>query len=258
MVSMCGLRAVLVAGVLSSSLAFADDLQKTTIYLTRHENDMNTLVAAGAGKFQDKCTTDRVCCEQILNPLGQERALRLADWFASNHITERVDTVIATFKPRTGASVQGIATAAGKPIVTIPANMIECDNPSASYDATVSMQPMADYLHALPLGTTAVVATHSTTLYQILHTFGINVLTVTPSFFPLDRPAGATTCDPQGVAKTGDVNHRGCKVLGFSNLWKLVIDKHGNATVTDHWILDTELQSSVHDRSGRDGNGDGN
>ena len=251
-------RALPLFVLLSSSIALADG-PKTTIYFTRHLNDQSKWVDAGTGVQHDTCIDNRKCCEQVLNPLGVERSNALARWFDEQHITRTLDRVIATSKPRTVASVVQIAQAAGlhndvdlvaDGVQQIPADQIECDiHQPQYYDATATMQPLYDYIRALPQGTTALVATHSTTLYQIFYKLGINVLSDT-TFFPLDIPAGATTCDPSSIAKSGPLNSRGCKVLGFNNLWKVVIDKDGNATATDHWVLDTSLNDKNHDHVG--------
>jgi hypothetical protein len=244
-----GLRVVLILSLLApAALAKDASSKKTVIYFTRHQNDQNRLITTSTDHFEDVCHgPTRPCCEQELNPLGVERAARFADWFEGQHLADRLDLVVSTFKPRTGQTVIRIATDAELPLTVIPAGKPECTNDTDPLisDATVSMQPMYDYLSTLPQGTVALVASHSTTLYQIFDRFGIDVLADT-SFFPLDLPAGATTCDPHSIAKSGPVNSRGCKVLGFSNLWRMEIDQDGHATMTDHWLLDLEMTPTGH------------
>ena len=240
--------------------------RKTILYVTRHMNDVNLFVdvldtkGKATGVQHDTCLADRSCCVQVLNPLGIERSLRLADWFDEHHITEKIEVALATFKPRTVATIQQIATNAGVAVQQIPAGQIECDPAHATSlpgnkndltnDATSSMQPMVDAIAALPGGTTALVATHSTTLYQIFSRLGIDVLSSGVTF-PVDLPVGATTCDPVSTDKTNaNLNLRGCKVLGFNNLWRVELDrKHGTAQVTDHWVLDTRLHATEHDHA---------
>jgi hypothetical protein len=212
------------------------------------------------GTQHDSCLPSRSCCEQILSPLGEERALGLAEWFDSQGITRTLDNVIATFKPRTVASVRRIALDAGLQVVPLPVNQtLECDpahdavganKNDNTNDATSSMQPMYDYIAALPQGSTTLVASHSTTIYQIMSRLGIDVL-ASPTTFPLELTGGATTCDPWTIDKKNpDPNKRGCKVLGFNNLWKVEIDHNGTASVTDHWVLDVSLVAKSHDHVG--------
>lgn len=253
----CSAFAVIILAT-SAVAAAHDNGGKTTLYFTRHENDQSKWVTIATGTQQDTCIANRACCEQVLNPLGETRAAQLAAWFDAHNLTRDIDQVIATSKPRTVATVAQIAANAGlhndvdlipDGVQQIPADQIECDlDHPEYYDATATMQPLYDYLRTLPQGSTVVVATHSTTLYQILARFGIDVLS-DPQFFPVDLPAGATTCDPFAITKSGPVDSRGCKVLGFDNLWKVVIDRKGNAQATDHWVLDLDMTTAEHDRN---------
>lgn len=242
--------AVLAAVVMAmSSVAFADDddAPKTTLYFTRHGDDQKQLVSTGKGTFKENCNP-LACCVEVLNPLGVERAARLADWFAKEQI--RIEMVIATHKPRTVATVRAVAAnrslngaadtyidqVPGDGVRQVPATPTEC---SPGFEASNSnLSAMTAYLHALPAGTTALVGAHSTTVYQLLNSFGINTSN------PVDFPGSAT------------------KVVGFNNLWKIEIDSSGNGKLKKHYVLDfqlnqTELQSTEHhENNGHDGDDD--
>jgi len=234
----------------SATTALAGD-PTTTVYITRHLDDQNklALIDASTGTYQEVGTPKRTCIEQVLNPLGVERAKRLAAWFDQKNISPELSNVVATFKPRTAASVALIASNAGLPVVQVPAEKTrECDpahdiKGDLYNDATSSLGPEVEAIPAFAPGTINLVAAHSTTIYQIFNALGITVDPTNTAVFPVDLPAGATTCDPASLDKTNtNLNARGCKVLGFNNLWKIKIDKNGVASVDFHWVLDMETE----------------
>jgi len=93
-------------------------------------------------------------------------------------------------------------------------------------------QPQIDYLATLPLGSRAVLCSHSPVLYPIMQAFGID--TNDPAKFPKDS--------------------RG-RVRGFDNVWamELTPTSAGGAVfyqgrLVEHLILDFELDASFTHR----------
>ena len=74
--------AVLMMAFVLPPQAAAQD-QKTLVYLLRHGDDATQLLEKSPGNFVRNCTPSGGCCTDLLNPLGQERALRLGEWFAT-------------------------------------------------------------------------------------------------------------------------------------------------------------------------------
>ena len=210
----------------------------TTLYFLRHADDQVHLVQTGPGVFQPNS------CFEVLNPLGLERAARLADWFVRRHITEKLDLVVATHKIRTLQTVSKIAQDAGLSgnvdqyddqndhdgVAQVPPTPQECD--AGFVSSSSSLAAMTTFLHMLSLGTTAVVAAHSTTIYPIMRSFGID--TSDPTVFPQDSNG---------------------KVVGFDNLWIVSIDAGNVGVVREHVLLDFRLQETARDRL--DGEEDG-
>jgi hypothetical protein len=93
-------------------------------------------------------------------------------------------------------------------------------------------QPQIDYLKTLPLGSRAVLCSHSPVLYPVMSAFGIDISD--PAKFPKDS--------------------RG-RVVGFNNLWVVEL-KPANADGTGeyrgrllaHVLLDLELGESFASR----------
>ncbi len=230
----------------------------TVLYFVRHADDqINLLDDPGNPDIMMKdcvqVTTDpskppETCCNEVLNPLGLERAARLAEWFEENHITNTLTHVIATHKVRTRQTVEKIALAAGlggdldgdgtldgtdpddladqRPgdgVINVPGQPGQCD---PGYTGSSSaLNPQFNYLRTLPLGSRAVVASHSPVIYPLLQKFGID--TSDPVLFPKDS--------------------RG-RVTGFNNLWIVELDRAGNGKLLEHLLLDFTLTASEVDR----------
>ena len=218
--------------------------QTTIIYFLRHAEDSMELVGLDPSYTVtlNKCNADRSCCEQVLTPLGRERAARLADWFKSQRITDTLTHVIASHKIRTRQTVEKIAflaglggdldgdgdldgtdidQAPGDGVINVPSTPLECDPGfTASSSAT---QPQIDYLKTLPLGSRAVVCSHSV-LYSIMQAFGID--TSDPVKFPKDS--------------------RG-RVNGFNNLWIVqfdLVDGVYQGRLLEHLFLNFNVEAS--------------
>lgn len=195
----------------------AESRNKTIIYFTRHCEDVPELVDwdPSFSVIFNNCTEDRGCCEEALNPLGKRRAAALADWFEKKGITRTLTHVIASHKVRTRQTVEKIAFLAGlggdldgdgtldgvdvdqvpgDGVINVPSTPLECDAGFTS--SSSALQAQSDYIQTLPLGSRAVLCSHS------------------PVIYPLMQGLGIDTSDPVTFPK----NARG-RVDGFNNLW---------------------------------------
>jgi phosphohistidine phosphatase SixA len=225
----------------------------TIIYFMRHAEDVPELVGSDPSFTVtfNNCNADGSCCEEDLNPLGRQRAAGLATWFQANGITRTLTHVIASHKIRTRQTVAKIAQLAGlggdlngdgipdgtdvdqapgDGVINVPSTPLECDPGFTS--SSSARKPQSDYLKTLPVGSRAVVCSHSPVLYPLMQDFGID--TGDPIKFPKDA--------------------RG-RVNGFNNLWVVELKP---VTVGDsftyqgrllqHILLDFELSVSVTER----------
>jgi phosphohistidine phosphatase SixA len=221
----------------------------TIVYFLRHGEDSPELTAfdPSFSVIFNNCNDDESCCEEVLNPQGQERAARLAEWFKEKHITDTLTHVIASHKIRTRQTVQRIAQAAGlggdldgdgdldgsdldqapgDGVINVPSTPLECDPGFTS--SSSARQPQLDYLRTLPPGSRAVVCSHSPVLYPLMQAFGID--TSDPIKFPKDS--------------------RG-RVSGFNNLWTVQLDVVGGVyrgRLLEHRFLNLTLEASDIDR----------
>lgn len=187
----------------------------TILYFTRHGEDMPELKDPTYTVIPNLCNEDASCCVEALNPLGKMRADVLANWFFVNNITPTLTHVIATHKIRTRQTVAPIALAAGlggdlngdgimdgtdvdqapgDGVINVPPFPGECDPGWTSSKSVI--QPQTEFIKGLPLGSRAVVCTHS------------------PSMYPIMQALGIDTSDPVKFPKKPDG-----KVDGFNNLW---------------------------------------
>jgi hypothetical protein len=259
--------ALMLAGMTATSVAQvtpppATALNPTLVYFTRHADDVPELVGSDPTftvTFND-CNADGSCCVEALNSLGKVRAAALADWFESKGITRTLTHVIASHKLRTRQTVARIANLAGlggdlngdgspdgtdvdqapgDGVINVPPFPAECD-PGWTSSSSVR-QPQIDYIKGLPLGSRAVVCSHSPVVYPLMQAFGID--TSDPVNFPKDS--------------------RG-RVSGFNNLWvvelKPVVDggvvTYQGRLVT-HVLLEFDLESALTKREYGIGSGRG-
>ncbi len=231
----------------------SESSNKTIIYFLRHAEDVPELVGSDPSFTVtfNNCNQDGSCCLEVLHPLGQERAVALAAWFEAKKITQTLTHVIASHKIRTRQTVERIAQAAGlggdldgdgtpdgtdvdqapgDGVINVPPAPAECDPGWTS--SSSARQPQINYIAALPLGSRAVVCSHSPVVYPLMQAFGID--TSDPVKFPKDS--------------------RG-RVRGFNNLWVVQLELvevegtlkyHGR--LLDRLALDFELGVSVIDR----------
>jgi len=224
---------------------------KTIVYFLRHCEDVPELVGSDPSFSVtfNNCNADGSCCMEVLHPLGRVHATVLADWFEAKKITRTLTHVIASHKIRTRQTVEKIALAAGlggdldgngtldgtdvdqapgDGVINVPATPAECD-PGWTSSASVR-QPQIDYLRTLPLGSRAVLCSHSPVLYLVMQAFGID--TSDPEKFPKDS--------------------RG-RVRGFDNVWVVEFCPTGpggsyQGRLLEHLLLDFELGVSLTHR----------
>ncbi|HXJ58291.1 MAG TPA: hypothetical protein VNU68_16670 [Verrucomicrobiae bacterium] len=234
----------------------------TIVYFTRHADDVPELVGSDPTFTVtfNNCNADDSCCVEALNPLGKVRAAALADWFETKGITRTLTHVIASHKLRTRQTVAKIANLAGlggdldgdgipdgtdvdqapgDGVINVPATPAECD-PGWTSSSSVR-QPQIDYLKTLPLGSRAVLCSHSPVLYPLMQAFGID--TSDPVSFPKDS--------------------RG-RVSGFNNLWVVELKPVNTGGVVtyqgrllSHVLLDFDLGVSLIHRDYGVGPGQG-
>ena len=225
----------------------------TIIYFVRHGEDVPELVNSDPSFSVafNNCNADSSCCVEALNPLGRVRAVALADWFETKGITRTLTHVIASHKLRTRQTVAKIALLAGlggdldgngtpdgtdvdqapgDGVINVPPTPGECDPGWTSSRSVI--QPQTDYINTLPLGSRAVLCSHSPALYPIMRALGID--TSDPVRFPKDS--------------TG-------RVTGFNNLWAVELKP---VTVGDgityqgrllsHILLDLDVGVSLIER----------
>jgi phosphohistidine phosphatase SixA len=231
----------------------SESANKTIIYFVRHGEDVPELVNSDPSftvTFSN-CNADGSCCVEPLNPLGKVRAAALADWLEVKGITRTLTHVIASHKLRTRQTVERIANLAGlggdldgngtpdgtdvdqapgDGVINVPPTPAECD-PGWTSSSSVR-QPQIDYIKTLPVGSRAVVCSHSTVLYPIMQAFGID------------------TSDPVKFPKSANG-----RVSGFNNLWTVELKPvavNGAATyqgrLLSHVVLDLDLGVSLINR----------
>jgi hypothetical protein len=251
--------ALMLAGMTAISVAQAkppppEVLNPTIVYFTRHADDVPELVGSDPTFTVtfNNCNADGSCCVESLNPLGKVRAGALADWFDANGITRTLTHVIASHKLRTRQTVAQIAhlaglggdlngdgnpdgadvdQAPGDGVINVPPFPAECDPGWTSSRSVI--QPQTNYVNTLPLGSRAVLCSHSPALYPIMRAFGID--TSDSVNFPKDSSG---------------------RVSGYNNLWvvelKPVVDS-GVVTyqgrLMAHILLEFNLEAALTKRN---------
>ena len=188
------------------------------IFFTRHAEKMTELAEGADGTFIEVCGEKK--CSEVLNPEGQLRAELLAEQFRDAGITDRLTHAFSSHKTRTRQTIELIATDAGLSgdidknpddgIQELPvmnkdgsANATELDPESTSG----SEQPTIDALLALPEGSTALVAGHSGTLYDIMAGLGLDDVCLSDT---------VETCNQDRYPINDSV-----KVKHYGDIWKI-------------------------------------
>ena len=248
------IKSIFVVAVAVASPAVFLEGGDTIVYFTRHADDMIN-PAACSGDPEDPC------CQEVLNPLGELRALLLAEWFAGERITPELTHIFATHKIRTRQTIQYIAEEAALDgsgdanpddgIRQVPSR-IDSGNPESGFveectpgfeSSKSTRQPMLDAIldvHQSDGESTILVAGHSPQLYWVMRNLGID--TTDETNFP-KRCAGEDGAPP---CEDIDANER---VSGFDNLWIVILFEEGGAALVDHVTLEfgpLEAASTVH------------
>jgi broad specificity phosphatase PhoE len=224
----------LALSLLVPALALADP-PKTVLYLVRHtDTQMKLNATTEAGKFSDECNEKRSCCTVILNPLGQERADALADWFVQQRLAATLTHLLGTNKPRTVQTLQGLADVTGLPIEQTPPET-ECAPGFLTTQGSKALVIAA--IQALPLQSRAVIANHSDTMYEI-----VRVALGLDTSDPIDFPKQPGTTD---------------RIDGFNNLWIVEVDGGGHGRLLEHVVLDLQAEGRIFGLGRARGVGDG-
>ena len=199
------------------------------LYFTRHA-EKQTVVRAARGKrgrYMENCDYEKDRCEEEVSDLGQKRAELLAEWFEREGIAPDITHVVSSDKQRTRQTVQPIADLIQNDYETpLPDEDTMSDGvwqvPFAGDMANEvtgnsgSVDPTVAFINNLPMGSVAVIAGHSGTLYRIFGgeatdgSGGLGIDTITDSSsFPKKASDG--------------------KVPGFGDIWKIVIRPNGMA-----------------------------
>ena len=169
----------------------------TTVYLVRHAEQETTTTVRGLDDAPSATTAyslewlggpgasseynlspregpivgynlDQVCgnqnCAEGLALQGKTRAQLLANWMKQNGIVDKLSSVFSSHKRRAALTVEPTASMAGLTVQQFPVDGQEL-NPEGNGP---SVCPTVAAIQALPLGSTALVATHTRTIYQIM------------------------------------------------------------------------------------------
>jgi len=189
----------------------------TEIFFTRHAEKMTELSENDDGSFSEVCGEDK--CSEILNPEGELRAELLADIFNNAGITGRLTHAFSSHKTRTRQTIEQIVADAGLtgdedkipndgiqelPVLNDDGEFATELNPEST---SGSEAPTIAALLALPAGSTALVAGHSGTLYDIMAGLGLTDVCLSDT---------VDTCNEDRYPINEDV-----KVKNFGDVWKI-------------------------------------
>ena len=203
---------------------------KVVIYFTRHAEKKTTLTDLGDGKFMEFCNADRSRCGEELNSEGLKRAELLVEWFNKRKITAKLTHAFSSHKLRTLQTIEMIAADAGLsgdfdknendgvqelPVYADNGKFATELNPGST---TPSEQPTIDALLNLPVGSVALVAGHSGTLYDIMAGLGLTDVCTGEN---VADPANIT-CDQNRYPVSGSF-----KVRDFGDIWQIELKPNG-------------------------------
>ncbi len=204
----------------------AADPTRTILYFMRHSENQTKLNGTGPGTFVEECNPTRSCCTVVLSPLGLERRDALAGWFVEEKLARRLTHLIATNKPRTVQTLLGLADRTGLAVEQAPPDTGECAD---GFETTTGSKPFAvAAVRDLPLGSRAVVANHSETLYAVMRE-SVGLDTSDPVVFP-KQPGSADRVD------------------GFTHLWVVEADAAGQGSLRRHIVFAFQLEGDAHGR----------
>ncbi len=195
-----------------------DDVE---IYFTRHAEKMTQLDEQADGSFIAVCGESK--CAEVLNAKGELRAQLLAELFSEAGITGRLTNAFSSHKIRTRQTIEQIAAEAGLTgdIDKIPNDGIQefpISNDDGTADATEldpestssSKAPVIEALLSLPAGSVALVAGHSSDLYDIMAGIGLTDVCLEET---------VDTCNEDRYPIDEDV-----KVKNFGDIWKVTLE----------------------------------
>ena len=179
-------------------------------------------------KRDDVCGSSK--CAEGLALQGKTRAQLLANWMMQNGIVDKLSHVFSSHKRRTALTVEPTATKAGLTIEQFPTDGEEL-NPEG---VGASVCPTVEAIKALPLGSTGLVAVHTSSIYQIMSEGrtdkcnGLGLDISNDTIYPKDENGKLPRPD-------------------YSFVWQLSIDEDGNATLAKRYTLDLAFTESVQE-----------
>lgn len=238
------LTTVALPSVVQAGNGHGHDSDRTVVYITRHAEKLEVLreVSSNSGMYEDNCDGERERCEEALNAEGQLRADLLAEWFDRRGIADDVTHVISSDKNRTRDTVLPLADLLQERGVALPDNdgvpdgvlqvpYAVADEASNMENETngnsVSVVPSVEAIQSLPMGSVAVLAGHSGTIYRILGGEDTDGNPATDKKGDFSVGLGIDTTMDAGLFPR---NSDG-KVPTFGDIWKVVIRANGTAVV---------------------------
>ena len=167
-------------------------------------------------------------CALELSRQGLTRARLLADWMKANGIVKKLTNVYSSHKRRTYQTVAPTAKLAGLKVQQLPKGAEELDPESNAPSVCPTIKSIRD----LPLGSTALVAAHTSTIYRIMDTGmkreckGLGLDTSNPTYFPKTRSKDLPRPE-------------------YSNVWEVSFDKDGVASLVRRYILDFAFEETI-------------
>ncbi|MBI3939512.1 MAG: hypothetical protein HY315_01635 [Acidobacteria bacterium] len=205
-----------------ASTAVAQSSTKTFLFFVRHAEPQTKLISTGSGTWVEDCNPSRSCCTTILNPLGIWRRDALAQWFVDQGLARTLTHLIGDNKQRTVETLQKLAIVSGLKVQQYPPNVGECE---PGFEAAAGSQAaVVSTIRTLPLGSRAVIANHTETLYRIM-----------------SQSAGIDFSDPVDFPKeTGSTT----RLYGFDNLWIVEVDSAGAGKLLQRIAIDLKPEAS--------------
>ena len=204
----------------SIDAATNDNGNDVEIYFTRHAEKMTQLAEQEDGSFIEVCGESK--CAEVLNAKGELRAQLLAELFSEAGITGRLTNAFSSHKIRTRQTIEQITADAGLTgdVDKNPNDGIQefpISNDDGTADATEldpestssSVAPVIEALVSLPGGSVALVAGHSSDLYDIMAGIGLTDVCLEET---------VATCNQDRYPIDEDF-----KVKNFGDIWKVTL-----------------------------------
>jgi len=180
-----------------------------TIYIFRHAENKRD------------CNEDKTDCEEWLSPKGKKRVDRVINYMKKNDIIDKITHVFASHLPRSYLTVLPIAELAGVNVTTFPKDAPYSVNQTESVCLTLEAVRVA------PMNSTIVISGHGATVYKILSTGDDDKC----------DGLGLDTSNNQTIFPKDDEDTLPENDIGYSNLWKVIIDAVEKVTLDEHVLV---------------------